>query len=100
MAVCEDCEESEYTGGPDVPGQLCCDCLLARYRKLQAELAAAREREAKLRAAWPEVFGFGRLSQLFGNWRVYTKAGWIIRGKTRDDAINAAAGIEEPAREP
>ena len=81
---------------PREPNPDCERCdFVCEVEQLRAELAAARERETKLRAAWPGLFGFGRVWLSGDNWEIYTQTGWIRYGKTRDQAINATAGIEE-----
>jgi len=77
-------------------GWVCSDCLSDVVDELAERLAAANDEIAKLRAAWPGLFGFGRVWRSGDNWEIYTQTGWIKRGKTRDEAINAACGIEEP----
>jgi hypothetical protein len=109
----DDCEFCDDCGDDDcglnfltttIVGLLCQFCMTERIGQLiderdalRAALAAAREREAKLRAAWPGRKDYTNEAGVLAPF----KQGWVLSGikgwwPDVDAAINAAAGIEEP----
>jgi hypothetical protein len=98
--LCANCEHEDGEYKTDI-GMLCGWCLSEVINGLQAELTASREREAKLRAAWPGRRNNTCEAGVLTQFAIDDKQGWILREipgfwPDVDAAINAAAGIEEP----
>jgi hypothetical protein len=81
-------------------GWRCVLCATKEVDQLRANLTAAREEIAKLRAAWPSSENQTTNHVIYkcvsGHYFMYSTE---THYDTPDQAINAAAGIEEPHRE-
>jgi hypothetical protein len=98
--LCANCEHEDGEYKTDI-GMLCGWCLSEVINGLQAELTAAREREAKLRAAWPGRKDYANEAGVLLRFDSNAGTGWVLSGikgwwPDADAAINAVAGIEEP----